>query len=198
MCSRQLTSPHWRTFSSVVKNSILHIVFVLICLIVFGAVQDSLSSFGGVKAPLLLAYALSVAFTAPDAKRSFDRTDKGDVPAWIFIAIASGAFIDALTGFPHGFTPVYFLLACAAARFVRGFLQEYPRFVAGLIITAIAAGVYELWLVIWGVANPDSSILVRFFAAAFLAMPTGAVVFAAIPVLEKHAGIHDEETAVNR
>ncbi len=179
------------------KNSVLHIVFVLISLIVLAAMQDMFSSFGGVKAPLLLAYALSVAFMAPNAKQSFDRTDKGDVPAWIFIAIAAGGFVDALSGFPHGFSSVYYLLACTATRYARTFLYEYPRGVSGLIVTAIAAGIYEIWLVIWDIASVDSSLLIRFFAAAFLAMLAGAVVFSLMPVIERNAGICDEETVVN-
>ncbi len=184
-------------FLFVVKNSILHIIFVLICLIIFAAMQDLFPSFGGVKAPLLLAYALSVAFMAPNAKQSFDRTDKGDVPAWIFIAIAAGGFVDALTGFPHGFSSVYYLLACTAMRYARTFLREYPRGVSGLIVTSAAASIYEIWLVIWNITSVDSSLLIRFFAAAFLAMPVGAVVFSVMPAIEKNSGIHDEETAVN-
>ena len=56
-----------------------------------------------------------------------------------------------------------------------------------------AAPLHEIWLSVWGVAGDDPAPLVRFFASALPAAPTGALVFALLPVVERLVGFDGPE-----
>lgn len=174
------------------KTRIVQILFIFLCTVLAAAVQDMLPSFGGAKPPLLLALTLYWAFSESTGK-SRDRNagkTRSIAVHWILAAFITGAFEDALSEFPFGCATGYFLLAGAAARFFRPFVHSFSLMTLGLVALMAAAPFHEVWLSVWGVAGTDPSALVRFFASALPAAPTGALVFAALPLGEQFVGFH--------
>ena len=52
----------------------------------------------------------------------------------------------------------------------------------------VAAPVRELWISTWGVLPPGCPAFVRFFASALPAAAAGALMFAALPAVERMIG----------
>lgn len=179
------------------KTKAVQILLILVCTVFAAALQDMLPAFGGVKPSLLLALVLHWSY----AERKVDERDRHarKVPflaaRWIPAAIFTGAFEDALSGFPTGCATGFFLLAGAAVRFLRTLADSVEAPVFGLIALMTAAPLHELWLGVWGVVGDDPSLFVRFFASALPAAPVGLAVFALLPPLERHVGFEGPEAA---
>ncbi len=168
------------------KTRICQFLFVLLCTTLAAAAQDMLPAFGGAKAPLLLALALHWAFTEPAP----EPRDRDAAPAiatcWAGAALFAGAFEDALSAFPLGCATGFFLLAGVAARALRPLVPGWSAGLLGLVALAAVAPLHEVWLAVWGVT--DGELVVRFFASALPAAPTGALVFALLPACERAVG----------
>ena len=172
--SRPSTSFPSKTCSSAVQTRAVQIIFTLICLVAAAAAQELVPSFGGTKAPVLALYAL---YTAIQPSRR-----------WMPVAIAAGAFEDALNGSPTPCCTFFALLAATCAHFLRPLAQDLPPAGVGVCTAMLAAPVHELWLSIWGTLPPSCPILVRFFASALPAAAVGALAFVALPAAERLAG----------
>ena len=107
-------------------NSLLHLVYCVLLLVVGGAAEDLLPRVLGVGFPVLLAAALHVA-------------RRGTAFESAAFAVAAGAFEDALGGLPTAASASYFLLAAWAARRV-----WFPDAAA-----AFAYPCYFVWLWAW-------------------------------------------------
>lgn len=174
------------------KTKVVQILFIFLCTVLAAAAQDMLPSFGGAKPPLLLALTLYWAFSE-STRRSRELTSekkRAFAMRWIFAAFVTGAFEDALSEFPLGCATGYFLLAGAAVRFIRPFVTTLSSATLGLVTLMAAAPFHEVWLSVWGVADTSSAALVRFFASALPAAPTGALLFVVLPLCEQFAGFH--------
>ena len=175
------------------KTKIVQILFIFLCTVLAAAAQDMLPSFGGAKPPLLLALTLYWAFSE-STRRVRDRASgkkHSFAVRWILAAFVTGSFEDALSEFPLGCATGYFLLAGAATRFIRPFVHNLSLATFGLVVLMAAAPFHEVWLSVWGVADTSSAALVRLFASALPAAPTGALVFAILPLCEQFVGFHD-------
>ena len=152
----------------------VQILFTLICLVFAAAAQELVPSFGGTKTPVLLLFAL---YTAVRPSRR-----------WMLVALAAGAFEDALNGSPTPCCTFFALLAATGAHFLRPFTYDLPPAGVGVCAAMTAAPIHELWLSAWGALPPGCPVLVRFFASALPAAAAGALIFAALPAAERRAG----------
>ena len=172
------------------KTRIVQILFIFLCTALAAAAQDMLPSFGGAKPPLLLALPLYWAFSEPpvDVRARSDRKRSALALCWVIAAFLGGAFEDALSEFPLGCATGFFLLAGSAARLSRPATLSLSPPALGLVSLMVAAPFHEVWLSVWGVAGADPSVLVRFFASALPAAPTGLLLFALLPYGEQAVG----------
>ena len=170
------------------KTRTVQIAFVLVGTVLAAALQDMLPAFGGAKPPVLAALVLAWALLEPRPREHGADKRSFYAPRWIPSALLAGAFEDALSGFPTGCATGFLLLAGATARLLRPATRMLAPAALGLAATVTAASCHELWLCMWGVAGDDPSGLVRFFAAALPAAPTGALVFVLLPRLTHAAG----------
>ncbi len=178
------------------QTRIVQILFLILSTVVAGACQDMWPAFCGVKPPFLLTLVLHAAFQ----KANFDESDRHvEKPPfysaiWIPAALLAGAFEDALSDFPVGCATGYFLLAGAAARFLRNFIHVLRPAVLGIVVAMAVAPFHELWLAVWGVSGDQQSLFIRFFAAAIPAAPVGAFLFFLLPHLETAVGFDGPDT----
>jgi hypothetical protein len=163
-----------------VQTRAVQITFTLICLVVAAAAQELVPAFGGTKAPVLALFAVYTAFR-PSRR-------------WMPVAVAAGAFEDALSGSPTPCCTFFTLLAATGAHFFRPVALGLPPAGVGICAAMVVAPVRELWLSIWGALPPGCPVLVRFFASALPAAAVGALVFAALPAAENLAGFTVPET----
>ena len=172
------------------KTELVQIVFFTFALVLAAAVQEMTPSFGGAKPPFLLLVALAAA-VRPDpvppsgaAHRAKGRHHFG----WLLVALAAGAFADALDELPFCCMAVFAVFACAAARLAREAVLPLPGMLAGLVIGALAAPCQEAWLNLW--MPPGSApAMVRFFASAPAAAAVGAVLFHYVPRIAGAIGL---------
>jgi hypothetical protein len=162
------------------KNSAVQIISLVFGTILAAAAQDLSPALCGVKPPIAIAAILFTAFHAPFAVA-------------LAAAFVSGMFLDALAGLPALCATSLLPLLALGAHFMRSQAQEIAPVTLGLFATIAAATLGEAWLAVCGFATADSSLLVRVCAAAILAIPTGATLFALLPVLGRHAGLEVEE-----
>ena len=156
------------------QTRVVQILFTLICLVLAAAVQELVPSFGGTATPALLIFALYTAFQP--------------MRRWMLVALAAGAFEDALNGNPTPCCTFFALLAAMGAHFLRPVAHDLPPAGVGACAAMVAAPMRELWLSIWGALPPGCPVLVRFFASALPAVAAGALVFAALPAAERLIG----------
>ena len=147
---------------------------MLICLVAAAAAQELVPTFGGTKTPMMVLFAVYTAFRP---SRS-----------WIPVAVAAGAFEDALNGNPTPCCTFFTLLATTGAHFLRPIVYDLPPSSVGVCAAMVVAPIRELWLSIWGALPPGCPVLVRFFASALPAAVAGALVFAALPAAERLVG----------
>ena len=152
----------------------VQIAFTLICLVLAAAAQELVPTFGGTKTPFLALFAVYTAL----------RPSRG----WMPVALATGAFEDALNGSPTPCCTFFALLAAMVAHFLRPIARDLPPAGVGACAAMVAAPVRELWLSTWGALPPGCPVLVRFFASALPAAAAGALMFAALPAAEHLAG----------
>lgn len=152
----------------------VQIAFTLICLVLAAAAQEVVPSFGGTKTPFLALFAV---YTALRPSRS-----------WMPVALAAGAFEDALNGNPTPCCTFFALLAAMGAHFLRPVAHDLPPAGVGACAAMVAAPVRELWISTWGVLPPGCPAFVRFFASALPAAAAGALMFAALPAVERMIG----------
>jgi len=157
-----------------VQTRVVQILFTLICLVLAAAVQELVPSFGGTATPALLIFALYTAFQP--------------MRRWMLVALAAGAFEDALNGSPTPCCAFFTLLAATGAHFLRPVARTLPSAGVGACVAMVAAPIHELWLSAWGVLPPGCPMLVRFFASALPAAAAGALVFAVLPAAERRTG----------
>jgi len=157
-----------------VQTRAVQFLFTLICLVAAATAQELVPSFGGTKTPVLLLFALYTAFRP--ARR------------WMLVALASGAFEDALNGNPTPCCTFFALLAATGAHFLRPFALDLSPAGVGACAAMASAPIHELWISTWGVLPPGCPALVRFFASALPAAAAGALIFTALPAIERLAG----------
>ena len=157
----------------------VQIIFTLTCLMFAAAAQELVPSFGGTKAPVLLLFAV---YTAVRPSRR-----------WMLVALAAGAFEDALNGSPTPCCTFFALLAATGAHFLRHFASDLPPTGVGAGAAMVAAPIHELWLSTWGALPPGCPVFVRFFASALPAAVVGALLFSALPRAEGLAGFAGPE-----
>lgn len=176
------------------RNSFVHILFYTIVTVVAAAMQDMLPAMFGVKPPVMLTVAISLALHEADIA-TVSHSSKSSSIAWMVYAFIIGAASDALGCLPAGCDAGFFLLVCIALRLGSNYVGEMSRFSLGLISLLVVVPVHEAWMSAWGVAgigagNPFHSLL-----SVFPSLITGVIVFPLMPVFEKWAGLdrHSQE-----
>lgn len=165
------------------KTRIVQIVFIVVCVVLAAALQDMLPTFGGTKPPILMSLVLAWAFLEREPRDPAKTKRPFYAASWIPVAVLAGAFEDALSGFPTGCASGFLVLAGGSARLLRPLTHGLEPVALGVVTAMVAAPFHELWLCMWDVVGDDPSGLVRFFAGALPAAPTGAVLFALLPRL---------------
>ena len=122
------------------KADLVRLCAALLGLVVCAAAQDLAPTLLGAKPPLLLIFGCL---------------------AGIPTAIVAGLFTDALGALPFGCSALFFLAVALFVRLVRP---------AALVGVMLAAGLYQLWIALWGgTALPLRALLGALAAAAILA-----------------------------
>lgn len=178
------------------KTEIVHIVFSIFALTIAAAAQELFPAFGGAKPPFLLMVALCAAMRPDPPDPDDGKSDRsGGLRGWLLVAAAAGLFADALDALPFGCATAFAVIACSAARFLRGAAGGIPSALVGFLAGAIAAPCQEAWFDLWLPAAGAASTLVRFFASALPASIAGAALFAAIPAIAWRIGLDGEFSA---
>ena len=123
------------------RTELARLCAALLGLVVFAAAQDLAPAVFGAKPPLLLVFGCF---------------------AGIPTAILAGLFADALGAMPFGCSAMFFLVAALFARLVRP---------AALVGVMLAAGLYQLWIALWGDAEVSFRAPLSAFAMAILLAP---------------------------
>ena len=174
------------------KTDLVQIAFVATSLVVLAALQDMLpSGAGGAKVPFVQVFALYVALAGPSgleekhprAPRSF---------RWAWTAAAAGYLMEALSGLPP-FSCIGFMLpVCALAHILRGMVPpDLARPLVGTMAAVAYAPLQEAWLAAWSAGG--GSAVVRFFVSLVQAAFAGAALFPLLPLIERFAGLREEE-----
>lgn len=162
------------------KNRTVQIISLLFGIVLATAVQDLSPSLAGVKPPFVASVILFMAFLSP-------------LPLALVVATVTGLFVDALTGLPALCATSLLPLLVLGAHFIRKGLPEIPSPMAGAASTLVAAAIGEVWLAICGFSAVGTELFVRVCAAALIAVPVGAALFAFLPWLCRHIGLEDAE-----
>lgn len=117
------------------KADLTRLCAALLGLVVCAAAQDLAPTLFGAKPPLLLLFGCL---------------------AGIPTAIGAGLFTDALGALPFGCSALFFLAVALFVRLVRP---------AALVGVMLAAGLYQLWIALWG----DAALSLRAFLGALAA-----------------------------
>ena len=174
------------------KTDLVQIAFVAVSLVILAALQDMIPpAAGGAKVPLVQVFALYVALSGPSgleekrprAPRSF---------RWAWTAAAAGYLMEALSGLPP-FSCIGFMLpVCALARMLRAIAtSDLAKPLLGMAAAVAYTPLQEAWLAAWS-AGGDSAV-VRFFVSLVLAALGGAALFPLLPLIERFAGLREEE-----
>ena len=162
------------------KNRTVQIVSLVFGVVLATAAQDMSPALAGVKPPFAVATILFVAFICP-------------LPIALATAAATGLFVDALTGLPALCATCFLPMLALGSHFIRKGLPEIPSPATGAASTAAAAATDEVWLAICGFSAAGTDLFVRVCAAALLAAPAGAAIFALLPWICRHIGLEDAE-----
>ena len=111
---------------SAVRDSLVHLAFAILALVVCGAAEELLPKFAGVGFPLLLAVSQLVASRWRTAET-------------VFFALAAGAVEDSISTLPMMTSASFFLLVSLPVRWL-----PYPA-----AATILAYPVYHFWLEVW-------------------------------------------------
>lgn len=141
------------------KAEAVKICALVAALTVLAAAQDLSPSILGARPPFLLVLGCICG-----------------VPA----AVCAGLFADALGGFPFGCSAAFFAIAAALARMFRP---------AAFPVAVAAAGLYQVWILLWGGAVPATPAA---YSAALIAALLYPAMMAAAAVVRLHAGIDAE------
>ena len=178
------------------KTELVQIVFFTIVLVLAASAQEIAPAFGGAKPPFLLLVALCEALRPePIPSPATARRGKRHGFRWLVVAIAAGAFADALDVLPFGCMAVFAVFACAFVRFARTAMNSLPPALVGLVVGAIAAPCQEAWLNLW-LPSGSESVLVRFFASAPVAAAAGTALFALAPRIARSVGLDGASSAL--
>ena len=113
------------------KNNIVQFAFIVLALVIGGALEDMLPTVGSLGAPVLLSLAV---FFAAETR----------APVWIMAAVAAGAFEEAVCAMPPGSAMVFFAAIAVAVRFFREpalwIAAAYPSFQIWLALVSDGAG----------------------------------------------------------
>ena len=144
------------------KSNVVQFVFIVVALVLGGALEDMLPSVGSLGLPILLSLAV---FFAVETR----------TPIWIMTAVAAGAFEEAVCSLPPGSAMVFFAAIAVAIRFFR----------EPVVWIAVAYPSCQVWLaLVSDTAGASGRIL--------LSVPVGAVcmamAFAVLPRLWRKAG----------
>ena len=123
------------------KADFVRLCAVLLGLVVCAAAQDLAPTLFGAKPPFLLLFGCL---------------------AGIPSAIAAGLFTDALGALPFGCSALFFLAVALFVRLVRP---------AALVGVMLAAGLYQLWIALWGGTALSLRALLGALAAAAVLAP---------------------------
>ena len=123
------------------KADLARLCAALLGLVVCAAAQDLAPTLLGAKPPLLLLFGCLAG-----------------IPA----AIGAGLFTDALGALPFGCSALFFLAVALFVRFVRP---------AALVGVMLAAGLYQLWIALWGGTTLSPRSLLGAWAAAAVLAP---------------------------
>ena len=123
------------------KADLVRLCAALLGLVVCAAAQDLAPTLFGAKPPLLLIFGCL---------------------AGIPTAIVAGLFTDALGALPFGCSALFFLAVALFVRFVRP---------AALVGVMLAAGLYQLWVALWGDAAVSLRPLLGALAMAAVLAP---------------------------
>jgi len=114
-----------------VKSNVVQFVFIVVALVLGGALEDMLPSVGSLGLPILLSLAV---FFAVETR----------TPIWIMSAVAAGAFEEAVCSLPPGSAMVFFAAIAVAIRFFREpfvwIVVAYPSYQIWLALVADNAG----------------------------------------------------------
>jgi len=146
-----------------VKGNLVQFAFIVVAIVLGGALEDMLPSIGSLGVPMLLALAV---FFAVETR----------TPIWIMAAVAAGAFEEAICSLPPGSAIVFFAAIAVAIRFFR----------EPVVWIAIAYPSYQVWLALVadGMGAPGRILLSVPVGAAFL-----AVALVVLPWLWRKAGV---------
>ena len=131
------------------KGNLVQFAFITLALVLGGALEDMLPTFGGLGLPVLLCLAV---FFALETR----------APVWILAAVAAGGLEEAVASLPPGSAIVFFAAVAVAVRFVR----------EPLVWAVVAYPAYQVWLAL--VSDGAGA-----FGRLLLSVPVGAVSLAA-------------------
>ena len=144
------------------KSNVVQFAFIVVALVLGGALEDMLPSIGSLGFPVLLSLAV---FFAVETR----------MPIWIMAAVAAGAFEEAVCSLPPGSAMVFFAAIAVAIRFFR----------EPAVWIAVAYPAYQVWLAL---VTEGAGAPVRIL----LSVPVGAVflllAFVVLPRLWRKAG----------
>ena len=144
------------------KSNVVQFAFIVVAIVLGGALEDMLPPIGSLRLPMLLSLAV---FFAVETR----------TPIWIMAAVAAGAFEEAICSLPPGSAIVFFAAIAVAIRFFR----------EPIVWIAVAYPSYQIWLalVAGGMGASGRMLLSVPVGAAFL-----AVALAVLPWLWRKAG----------
>ena len=135
------------------KGSIVKFAFIVLALVIGGALESALPSVWGLGVPVLLGMAIFFAnYTA--------------APEWIFAAVSAGALEESVAALPPATAIVFFAAIALAVRFLR----------EPVVWVVAAFPAYQVWL---GLVADGSGAIAR----AMVAIPVGALSLAAVVAL---------------
>ena len=138
------------------KADLVRLCAALLGLVVCAAAQDLAPTLLGAKPPLLLLFGCL---------------------AGIPTAIGAGLFTDALGALPFGCSALFFLAVALLVRLVRP---------AALVGVMLAAGLYQLWVALWG----DAAVSLRpLLGALAMAAVLAPLMLALIQLARRRIGI---------
>lgn len=162
------------------KSKAVQIAALVLGLVAAASMQDLSPAAMGVKPPLVAIVVLFVALRMP-------------TPFSLATAFVAGLFVDALSGRPTFCATSLMPLLALGVRLYREIPGERSIAAVGAVAASLGAVLGEAWIAVFGFATGDAGLFVRMCAAACIAAPIGAMLFALLPHLAKCIGLEDEE-----
>lgn len=158
-----------KTCSSVVRDSLVHLAFALLALVLCGAAEELLPKFSGAGFPLLLALSQLVAVRWRTAEA-------------VLFALAAGAVEDSISTLPMMTSASFYLLVSLPVKWT-----GFPA-----VATILSYPIYHLWLAMWA-PLPDGGTWQRVLAAVPIACVTAYAASAVFEWAQRKAAVGEQD-----